>query len=229
MSSALVSLPAHREFVLQLPCSHIRSQHAPLRRVGAHAELSRRGLCSLIPAYGSLILAAPALAFVKVPEGYLLHRDILDGYSFYFPDSWSVVTTSGNDVFYKNPRVADENVFVAISSPSSSKFKTVADLGSPEDAAKRLKAQFLIEYMSTRIGVKREVDVISAESRKGMHAPQLRETCVNKQIPSIHICLLCKVQRGCLFGSLACGMQPRAACCNQNGTIGQATPTKTMS
>lgn len=172
MSSMLASLPARTELALQLPCRHIRPQHAPLRTVCAYAELSRRGLCSLVPAYGSLILGAPAaLAFEKAPDGFLLHRDILDGYSFSYPDSWSVVTTSGNDVFYKNPRVADENVFVAISSPSSSKYKTVADLGTPADAAKRLEAQFLTEYMSTRIGVRREVNVLSAESREGMCTP----------------------------------------------------------
>jgi PsbP len=101
------------------------------------------------------------------PPGFVLHKDRLDGYTFAYPDSWSIVTTSGNDVFYRNPRVADENVFVAISSPSSSKFKSVADLGSPNDAAKRLEEQFLTEFMSTRLGVKREVNVLSANSRQG--------------------------------------------------------------
>ena len=168
MSSALVTVRANCEVTLLLPCTHRRQRHAPSRRVCAHAEFSRRGLCSLAPAYGSLLLAAPALAFEKAPAGFLMHRDILDGYTFSYPESWSVVTTSGNDVFYKNPRVADENVFVNFSSPSSSKFESVADLGSPKDAAKRLEAQFLTEYMSTRIGVRREVSVLSAESRKGV-------------------------------------------------------------
>lgn len=169
MAFLVTSRPAHITPTLQRLRPQKVSQTKCNRSVLAQAQLSRRGFCSLAPAYGSLILAAPpALAFERAPEGFLLHRDILDGYSFAYPDSWSVVTTSGNDVFYKNPRVADENVFVAISSPSSSKYASVADLGTPEAAAKKLETQFLTEYMSTRIGVRREVSVLSAESRQGV-------------------------------------------------------------
>jgi hypothetical protein len=76
------------------------------------------------------------------------------------------VTTSGNDVFFRNPFDAEQNVFVDISSPSSSKFSSVEDLGSPEDAAKKVLDQYLEEYMSTRIGVRRDGEVVSAEARR---------------------------------------------------------------
>ena len=49
--------------------------------------------------------------------------------------------TSGNDVFYRNPFNLEENLFVDVSSPSSSKYEAVGDLGSPEDAAQRALAQ----------------------------------------------------------------------------------------
>ena len=40
-------------------------------------------------------------------------------------------------MFYRNPANVEENLFVNVSSPSSSKFETVADLGTPEQAAQR--------------------------------------------------------------------------------------------
>jgi hypothetical protein len=45
--------------------------------------------------------------------------------------------SSGNDIFYRNPYNVNENLFVDVSSPSSSNFASVEDLGSPEAAAKR--------------------------------------------------------------------------------------------
>jgi hypothetical protein len=53
-----------------------------------------------------------------------------------------LLQTSGNDVFYRNPFDVSENLFVNVSSPSSSKYETVADFGgSPEAAAKKTEAQ----------------------------------------------------------------------------------------
>lgn len=49
--------------------------------------------------------------------------------------------TSGNDVFYRNPFNVEENLFVNVSSPSSSKFQSVSDLGSPEEAARKTQEQ----------------------------------------------------------------------------------------
>jgi len=56
---------------------------------------------------------------------------------------------------------------VEMSSPSSSKFKGVEDLGTPEQAAKRVLQQQLTEFMSTRIGVRREAAVTDARARRG--------------------------------------------------------------
>ncbi|PSC72476.1 domain-containing isoform A [Micractinium conductrix] len=111
--------------------------------------------------------AGPAAAIVIPPPGYRYHVDKLDGYSFFYPADWSVVTTSGNDVQYRNPFNVEENLFVNVSSPSSSKYESVADLGSPMDAAKKLQSQFLEEFMSTRLGVKRTAEVVNAEERTG--------------------------------------------------------------
>lgn len=58
-------------------------------------------------------------------------------------------------------------MFVNISSPSSSKYKSVSDLGSPEEAGERIARQLLSEFMSTRIGVRREGDIVSAVERTG--------------------------------------------------------------
>ena len=116
----------------------------------------------------SALTLAPAQAFEQVPAGFYRHSDKLDGYTFAYPDSWIIVTTSGNDVFYRNSRVADENVFVDISSPSSSKYDSVKDLGTPEAAGKKLEEQFLTELMSTRLGVKREIEPVYARSRAGV-------------------------------------------------------------
>ena len=46
----------------------------------------------------------------------------LDGYSFIYPDQWAAVTSSGNDIFLRNPFNVEQNLFVDISSPSSSRY-----------------------------------------------------------------------------------------------------------
>lgn len=114
---------------------------------------------------GYMASVKAAGAFEFPPNGYRLHVDKLDGYSFFYPEDWIPVTTSGNDVFYRNPFNAEENLFVDISSPSSSKYLRVEDLGSPKEAANRTVEQYLEEFMSTRLGVKRTAEVESAESR----------------------------------------------------------------
>jgi hypothetical protein len=130
--------------------------------------LSRRQC--LLAAAPTLLALTPAFragAFTPPPPGLRFHQDKLDGYSFFYPEDWLPVTTSGNDVFFRNPFNAEENLFVDVSSPSSSKFESVTDLGSPETAAKTNLDQFLEEFMSTRIGVKRQGEVISAVARTG--------------------------------------------------------------
>lgn len=144
--------------------------HASQHGRGAVCSATKRELmlgssCSLAAAL--LSTAAPALAFTSPPPGFTRHLDRLDGYSFFYPESWQIVTTSGNDVFYRNPRIADENVFVDISSPSSSRYTSVAQLGSPEQASDRVIRQLKKESMSTRLGVQREFETLSATERTG--------------------------------------------------------------
>lgn len=91
---------------------------------------------------------------------------MLDGYQFLYPEDWSNVTTSGNDVFYRNPYNVEECLFVNITSPSSSSYDSVADLGTPQQAAERLRRQYLGEFMSTRLGSQKKVDILSASSRE---------------------------------------------------------------
>jgi hypothetical protein len=88
--------------------------------------------------------------------GFRPFNDTIDGYKLFRPEDWIEVKGSGNDVFFRNPARAEENMFVSISSPSSTKFDTVRDLGTPEDVAKKVLDQYLTEFMSTRIGVRRE-------------------------------------------------------------------------
>lgn len=48
------------------------------------------------------------------------------------------------------------------------RFNSVTDLGTPEEAASRILDQYLNkEFMSTRLGIKREGQVLSAGSRQG--------------------------------------------------------------
>ncbi|CAH8320359.1 unnamed protein product [Eruca vesicaria subsp. sativa] len=72
---------------------------------------------------------------------------------------------AGADIFFRDPIVLDENLSVEFSSPSSSKYKSLEDLGSPEEAGKRLLRQYLTEFMSTRLGVKRESSILTTSSR----------------------------------------------------------------
>jgi hypothetical protein len=52
-------------------------------------------------------------------------------------------SSPGNDCFLRNPFNIDENLFVDISSPSSSRYNSVTDLGTPEEAGKTLLEQLL--------------------------------------------------------------------------------------
>ena len=74
--------------------------------------------------------------------------------------------SSGNEVFLRNPYNVNENLYVTISSPSSSKYKE-SNLQSPDATAQVILKQFLTEYMSTRLGVRREADVVDAALLNG--------------------------------------------------------------
>ncbi|KAL2924747.1 PsbP domain-containing protein 1 chloroplastic [Bienertia sinuspersici] len=75
------------------------------------------------------------------------------------------VKGAGADIFFRDPFVLDENLSVDISSPSSSNYKSVEDLGPPEEAGKNVMRQYLTEFMSTRLGVRRESNILSTSSK----------------------------------------------------------------
>ncbi|CAL5222793.1 g5209 [Coccomyxa viridis] len=127
----------------------------------------RQALIGLAASTSLLSIPRADAIIITPPPGFRIHQDKLDGYYFFFPENWLPVTTSGNDIFYRNPANVNENLFVDVSSPSSSAFDSVEDLGPPEQAAKRTLGQYLEELMSTRIGVKRSGEVMSATERMG--------------------------------------------------------------
>ena len=104
-----------------------------------------------------------AWAFTKPPPGFDLYVDTIDGYEFLRPSAWVEVKGSGNDIFYRNPGNVEENCFVAISSPSSNVYKSVRDVGTPEETARKILKQTLIELTSTRLGIVRESEVLDAK------------------------------------------------------------------
>ncbi|XP_018469771.2 psbP domain-containing protein 1, chloroplastic isoform X1 [Raphanus sativus] len=107
-------------------------------------------------------LPTPAFALTPVFREYI---DTFDGYSFKYPQNWIQVRGAGADIFFRDPIVLDENLSVEFSSPSSSKYKSLEDLGSPEEAGKKVLRQYLTEFMSTRLGVKRESNILTTSSR----------------------------------------------------------------
>jgi len=121
----------------------------------------------------------PSLAFTPPPPGLRLRKDKLDGYSFFFPEDWVQVTSTAADVFYRSVDDIETNVFVEFSSPSSSTYDSVRDLGSPQEAAERIKKQYLVEFMSSRIGVRRNAQIVSAEERVGDDGKLFYDISVN--------------------------------------------------
>ncbi|EPS65295.1 hypothetical protein M569_09479, partial [Genlisea aurea] len=104
-------------------------------------------------------------AAVSQSANFREYIDSFDGYSFNYPPNWIQVRGAGADVFFRDPFVLDENISVDISSPSSSRYKSVEDLGSPEEAGRKILRQYLTEFMSTRLGVRRESQILSASSK----------------------------------------------------------------
>ncbi|PSS03090.1 PsbP domain-containing protein [Actinidia chinensis var. chinensis] len=128
--------------------------------------ISRRNAMALI--FPSYILSKVDLqdtALAQPPVVFREYIDTFDGYSFQYPQNWIQVRGAGADVFFRDPFVLDENLSLEISSPSSSKYKSVEDLGSPQDAAEKVLKQYLTEFMSTRLGVRRESNILSTSSR----------------------------------------------------------------
>lgn len=104
-------------------------------------------------------------ALAQPSVGFREYIDTFDGYTFLYPKSWIQVRGAGADIFFRDPFVLDENLSVELSSPSSSRYKSVEDLGTPDVAATKVLKQYLTEFMSTRLGVRRESNILSASSR----------------------------------------------------------------
>ncbi|KAL3538309.1 hypothetical protein ACH5RR_001675 [Cinchona calisaya] len=125
----------------------------------------RRDAIALI--FSSLVLSRADLhdaAFAQ-SVGFKEYIDTFDGYSFKYPQNWIQVRGAGADIFFRDPFVLDENLSVEISSPSSSRYLSVEDLGPPQEAGKKVLRQYLTEFMSTRLGVRRESIILSTSSR----------------------------------------------------------------
>lgn len=105
------------------------------------------------------------IAFAQQSVGLREYIDTFDGYQFNYPQNWIQVRGAGADIFFRDPYVLDENISVELSSPSSSTYKSVEDLGPPEEAGKKVLKQYLTEFMSTRLGVRRESNILSTSSR----------------------------------------------------------------
>ncbi|MCO5550803.1 hypothetical protein L7F22_004295 [Adiantum nelumboides] len=145
-------------------------------------SVSRRSLLELCVGLGlglsfPILQVAPAAAEGSLPLAR--HTDTFDGYTFSYPQAWIQVRGAGADVFFRDPVHLDENVSVEISSPSSSRFKEVRDLGSPDQAAQKVLKQYLTEFMSTRIGVRRESKIVSASSKVASDGKEYYEVQVN--------------------------------------------------
>lgn len=104
---------------------------------------------------------ASALQSVGLRE----YIDTFDGYSFKYPKNWIQVRGANADIFFRDPFILDENLSLELSSPSSSFYKSIEDLGPPEVAGKNVLKQYLTEFMSTRLGVRREASILSTSSR----------------------------------------------------------------
>ncbi|CAN6334449.1 unnamed protein product, partial [Urochloa humidicola] len=127
----------------------------------------RRNVLSTTLSTSTVLLLGPKQITLAETTGgaFREYIDTFDGYTFLYPKSWIQVRGAGADIFFRDPFVLDENMSVEISSPSSSKYTSVEDLGPPEKAAEKVLKQYLTEFMSTRLGVRRESNVLSASSK----------------------------------------------------------------
>lgn len=125
----------------------------------------RNIVASLVSGFIFSQLGSCEVTLAEASVGFREHIDIFDGYSFLYPKNWIQVKGAGADIFFRDPFVLDENISVELSSPSSSRYKSVEDLGPPQAAAEKVLKQYLTEFMSTRLGVRRESNILNTSSR----------------------------------------------------------------
>ncbi|KAG2694596.1 hypothetical protein I3760_08G153200 [Carya illinoinensis] len=145
--------------------THCRSVSCKAQTTEAFA-VPRRNAVALIfsTAFFSGVSLSDA-AFAQPSVGLREYIDTFDGYAFKYPQNWIQVRGAGADIFFRDPYVLDENISVELSSPSSSRYKSVEDLGPPQEAGQKVLKQYLTEFMSTRLGVRRESNILSTSSR----------------------------------------------------------------
>ncbi|KAL9392969.1 hypothetical protein Peur_012254 [Populus x canadensis] len=131
----------------------------------AFAVPRRNAMALILSSYMFSEFGFDNLAFAQQSVGFREYIDQFDGYSFKYPQNWIQVRGAGADIFFRDPFVLDENLSVELSSPSSSRYKSVEDLGPPQEAAKKVLKQYLTEFMSTRLGVRRESNILSTSSK----------------------------------------------------------------
>ena len=151
------------------PTAAMRATHASASNVGRREAMGKLSAATMMVMRGgsaaTMTTPGAANAFTRAPPGFTNYSDSIDGYAFTRPSDWIEVKGSGNDVFYRDPSEVEANCFVGISSPSSSSYKSVRDLGTPEEAAKKVLTQYLLELTSTRLGVRRESEILDARER----------------------------------------------------------------
>uniref|UniRef100_A0A804LQH9 PsbP C-terminal domain-containing protein n=1 Tax=Zea mays TaxID=4577 RepID=A0A804LQH9_MAIZE len=97
----------------------------------------RNVLSTMLSAWTILLLGPGQVSLAETTGGaFREYIDTFDGYTFLYPKNWIQVRGAGADIFFRDPMVLDENMSVEISSPSSS-----------------------------RLGVRRESNVLSASSK----------------------------------------------------------------
>ncbi|KAH9627078.1 hypothetical protein KSS87_023766 [Heliosperma pusillum] len=137
----------------------------PYNQTTAFSVSRRDAFTTLISGFIATQVQSQGSALAQPSVGFREYIDFFDGYSLTYPKNWIQVKGAGADIFFRDPYVLDENLSVDISSPSSSYYKSVEDLGTPEDAGKKMRKQYLTEFMSTRLGVRRESEILSTSSR----------------------------------------------------------------
>ncbi|KAL2941698.1 PsbP domain-containing protein 1 chloroplastic [Bienertia sinuspersici] len=131
----------------------------------AFAVSRRKAMVELLSGYIATQIITHDHALAEQSVNFREYIDFFDGYSLRYPQNWIQVKGAGADIFFRDPFVLDENLSVDISSPSSSNYKSVEDLGPPEQAGKNVMRQYLTEFMSTRLGVRRESNILSTSSK----------------------------------------------------------------
>ncbi|KAE9615925.1 hypothetical protein Lal_00017352 [Lupinus albus] len=160
MTLGFVALPITSSHFL-IPT--LSSSYSPTSHSIKAFAVPRRKAISLI--LSSYLLPEVGLALAQQSPVFREYVDTFDGYSFNYPGNWIQVRGSGADIFFRDPYVLDENLSVEVSSPSSSQYKSVEDLGPPQAAGKKVLKQYLTEFMSTRLGVRRKSNILSTSSR----------------------------------------------------------------